>query len=29
MHKLKKWLSVGDVRNREKLIKDDKISAIK
>ena len=29
MHKLKKWLSVGDVRNREKLLKDDKISAIK
>ena len=29
MHKLKKWLSVGDVRNRERLVKDDKISAIK
>lgn len=26
MHKLKKWLSVGDVRNREKLVKDDNIS---
>ena len=29
MHKLKKWLSMGDVRNTEKLVKDDKISPIK